>query len=734
MIHYHAREQSFHLTTKNSSYLLAIYKGAYPIHLYWGARVYGDDALWSLEAPYRRADRLLSPMPDDADFSLEYLPQEYPAYGTSDFRPCAYQIRDENGDRISDARYVGYEILEGKPPIPGLPSCYAEPGDAAQTLVIRLRDELLHLDILLYYAVLEDFDVIARHTEFRYDGDGTLFLENALSVSLDMSRGADEMLQLCGTALREKHIERRRLGNGITAIESLRGISSHQQSPFCALLSKGAGEHTGDVWSVSLVYSGNFILRADCDMYHAVRLQAGIHPDTFCWQMTRGSSFHTPEALLVYSGEGLNGMSQRLHRLQTRRLARGPWRDRERPVLLNTWEACYFDFDHDRIVQLAHAAKKAGIELLVMDDGWFGHRNDASSSLGDWFENPGKLPRGLKGLAEDVNALGLKLGVWFEPEMISPDSELYRAHPHWCIHVPGRKRSTWRDQLVLDLTREDVCEYIIGRLTAVLSSANIEYVKWDNNRRITEAGSDLLPPARKGEFFHRYVLGLYRILETVTSRFPHVLFENCASGGARFDPGMMHYFSQTWASDNTDAISRLKIQYGTSLQMPPLFITSHISASPNHQLGRESPLAFREHVCMPFNMGYELNLLSLSDDELAQIACQTQRYKAIRRLVQFGRFSRLESPFEGDCCSWQVSSPDADEVLVWFYKPYAAAEEAYIRVYPVGLDPHAEYEDVISGRRIHGSMAMHMGMTIDWRNGDHFSQMWHLVKRTNPET
>lgn len=731
MIRYNPEECSFHLATKNTSYLLAIYKNAYPIHLYWGARVYGEDMLWSLEAAYRRLNRLLDPMPDDSEFSLEYLPQEYPSYGTSDFRPAAYEIRDPNGNRITDARYLDHTIVSGKPDIPGLPACYAEDADKAETLILRLRDDVLKLEIKLYYSVFEDYDVIARHTEFIYLGDETLYLENALSMSLDSIYGYDEMIQLCGTALREKHMTRRALGNGITAIESKRGISSHQQSPFCALVNAGTTEHSGDAWGVSLVYSGNFILRTDNDMYNAVRLQVGIHPDTFSWQLTAGSHFHTPEALLVYSDEGLNGMSQRFHRVFLERLARGYWKDRERPVLLNTWEACYFDFTHDKVIELARAAKKAGIELLVMDDGWFGHRDNDKSSLGDWFVNERKLPHGLKGLADDVNALGLKLGIWFEPEMISPDSELYTAHPDWCIHVPERKRSTWRNQLVLDLSRDDVCDYIIERLTAVLSSANIEYVKWDNNRRITQPGSDLLPPERKGELFHRYVLNLYRILETITRRFPKVLFENCASGGARFDPGMMYYFSQTWASDNTDAISRLKIQYGTSLQMPPLWITSHISASPNHQLERPSPLPFREAVCSPFNLGYELNLLKLSDEELAEIACQIRRYKDIRKLVQFGRFSRLQSPFDGDCTAWQVMSKDGDEALVWFYKPYAAAEEAYIRVFPVGLDEKSDYLDTVSGKIWNGSMAMRLGLPIAWKNGDHFSQMWHFVKK-NP--
>lgn len=727
MIHYNEAERVFHLATKNTSYLFAIYKGAYPAHLYWGARVYADEALWTLEAPYRRAARYLGPEVDDTDFSPELLPQEYPAWGTGDFRPGAYKVLDRNGDCVSEARYVGHEIVAGKPALAGLPACYAEDGDRVETLILHLRDELLGLDVDLFYSVLEDYDVIARHTEFRYDGADALYLENALSVSFDRAEGFGEMIQLSGAAIREKQVVRRPIGCGITAVESTRGVSSHQQTPFCVLSEGYAEEQSGEVWGLSLVYSGNFLLRVDTDAYGSARVQAGIHPDTLRWKLETGDHFVTPEALLVYSGEGLNGMSQRFHRVFRERLARGYWRDRERPVLLNTWEACYFDFDHDRVVSLAKAARKAGIELLVLDDGWFGKRDNDRSSLGDWYENRRKLPRGLKGLAEDVNELGLKLGLWFEPEMISPDSDLYRAHPDWCIHVEGRRRSTWRNQLVLDLTRQDVCDYLIERLSDVLSGANISYVKWDNNRRITEPGSDCLPLERKGELYHRYVLNLYRILETLTGRFPEVLFENCASGGARFDPGMMYYFSQTWASDDTDAAARLKIQYGTSMLMPPLWITSHLSDEMNHQLARRTPMEFRRQVCMPFNMGYELNLLNLSEEELAQIAHQVEEYRSVRRIAQFGTFARLASPFDTNACAWQVSLES--DVLVWYYKPRIEPDEAYIRVKPVGLNERAAYEDLATGATYNGSMLMRMGMKIDWVPGDSFCQMWHFKKR-----
>lgn len=721
----------FHLFTEQTSYMILIHKDRYPLHLYWGKRVYDDDCAWVLDAAYRRRSLLLDREPDDPMFSLEYLPFEYPTYGTSDFRSPAFQVEDSKGDRICVPVYQSYEILEGKPEIPGLPSAYCEAGDHTETLVLTLWDEVLALEIKLYYSVLADYNAITRHTEFRKVSGEPIHLTRAYSVSMDMIHAPEELLHLAGTAIRETHIERRSLDNGFTGFESTRGISSHQQNPFAVLVNRDTGEFSGDAYGISLVYSGNFKMNAEVDMYQGARVQMGIHPLNFSWKLAEGETFETPEALLVYSDHGLNAMSQDYHRLLRERISRGAYRDQERPILLNTWEAFYFDFTQDDILELAKKAKKVGVELLVMDDGWFGKRDDSKSSLGDWYENPRKLPNGVKGLAEEINALGLKMGIWVEPEMISPDSDLYRAHPDWCIHVENRKRTQWRNQLVLDLSRDDVRDHILETLTHLFSSANIEYVKWDNNRRMTETGSVLLPADRKGEFFHRYIKNLYYILEQLTKRFPQILFENCASGGARFDPGMMHYFSQNWASDNTDPVCRLKIQHGASMVYPPIWITSHVSASPNHQTLRATPLPFREMVSQPFNLGYELDLLKLNEEELTEISEQIKRYKKLRKFVQFGTFTRLKSPFEGKGdAAWQVSDADGSEVMVWYYKPFVEPEEAYITVHPAGLDPRGQYRLMggAEGKVYNGSILMQMGLKLDWYNGDFFCQKWHFKK------
>ena len=723
-ISYHSETGVFHLFTDHTSYQILLYENCYPLHLYWGPRVYGDAPSSRLEASYQRRQLLLGVAPDDPMFSREYLPFEYPCYGTSDFRSPAYELTDSQGRRITDARYEGHEILPGKPPIAGLPCSHAESGDAVQTLVITLFDRLLQLRIRLFYTVFEAFDLICRHTEFENCSGAPITLDRALSFSMDFKHGPGQLLQLSGTALRETYPERRALGTGMTGFESRRGFSSHQHNPFAALVNSDTTETSGEAFAVSLVYSGHFILQAEKDMHGSVRFQGGINPFGFGWRLNPGEPFSTPEALLCCSESGLETLSLRFHRFFRERLSRGIWRSRPRPILLNTWEASYFSFTHESILELARAAADVGTELLVLDDGWFGHRDNSLSSLGDWTPDLRKLPRGIKGLCADINALGLDMGLWFEPEMVSPDSKLYRAHPDWCLHVPDRKRTQWRHQLVLDLSRVDVRDYIVKSVSDILGSCNLRYVKWDCNRRLTEVGSALDTPS--GELFHRYILGLSEVLERITSAFPEVLFENCASGGGRFDPGMMCYFSQNWASDNTDAVSRLKIQYGASLVYPPVWISSHISASPNHQLARATPMEFREHVCQPFNLGSELNLLQLSEAELAEVRAQILRYREIREIVQFGEFRRLRSPFDGTDTAWMVTSADGRDVLCWYYKPRAAAEEAYLGFRLRGLDETASYRLVGTDEICTGSILMHMGLTIDWKNGDHFSQFWHF--------
>lgn len=727
-ISYNEKSNIFHIYTRNTSYQILLYQNAYPLHMYWGQRVYADAPRLQLEAGYRRASILLTKAPDDPMFSREYLPFEYPCYGTSDFRSPGYEIVDFQGNRITDARYVSHKILTGKPAIAGLPSSHCTKPDEAQTLIITLQDPVLNLQIDLYYTAFEKRNVITRHTEFKNLGTEAIHLTRALSFSMDMKHGPGQMLQLCGTALRETNMERRDIGTGMTGFESRRGISSHQHNPFVALVNPDTTETAGEVFAASLVYSGNFTMQTERDMYGSIRFQAGINPIGFDWYLKAQVSFATPEVLLVHSSNGLEQMSLTYHHFMRDCIARGEFAHRPRPVLLNTWEASYFSFTHDSIMELAKVAAKTGIELLVLDDGWFGHRDNDRSSLGDWYPDPKKLPHGITGLCRDINALGLQMGLWFEPEMISPDSDLYRAHPDWCLHTLDRKRTQWRNQLVLDLSRADVCDYVVESVSKVLSSCHIQYVKWDCNRRLTEAGSTILPAEHSGEIFHRYILGLYSILDRIMNRFPHILFENCASGGARFDPAMMCYFSQNWASDNTDAVSRLKIQYGASMVYPPVWITSHISASPNHQMDRVTPMSFREHVCQPFNLGYELNLLQMPEDELREVSSQIERYRKIRSYVQFGDFYRLLSPYDGNHAAWMVSAEEGKHLLVWYYKPYAQAEEAYLGFKLRHLQEQALYRLVGTDEVYSGSILMHMGLTLNWKNGDHFSQFWHFER------
>ncbi len=727
-ITYHENTHIFHLFTESTSYQILLFQNAYPLHLYWGHRILEDLPASHLETAYRRNTILTQTPIDDPMFSREYLPFEYPCYGTSDFRSPAYQTVDCDGYRITDPRYIRHQILPGKPSMGPLPSSCCESDDEAQTLIITLLDRPHNLQIDLYYTVFPAYDVITRHTEFTNLSDRPIHLTRALSVSLDIKHGPAQMMELCGTALRETHVERRSLGTGMNGFESRRGFSSHQHNPFVALMNEDTTETSGEVFALSLVYSGSFTMQAERDMYGGIRLQSGINPCEFDWLLTSGEKFHTPEALMVYSCCGLERMSLTFHHFLRERIARGRFRFEPRPILLNTWEACYFTFTQESIMTLAKAAAKAGIELLVLDDGWFGRRDNDHSSLGDWYPDHTKLPNGISGLCEEINSLGLQMGLWFEPEMVSPDSALYRAHPDWCIHVPRYPRTQWRHQLVLDLSRKDVCDYLVQSVSSILSSCPIQYVKWDCNRRITEAASELLPAERSGEFFHRYMLGLYDVLQRITSRFPDVLFENCASGGGRFDPAMMCYFSQNWASDNTDAVSRLKIQHGASMVYPPLWITSHISASPNHQLDRPTPMEFRQHVSQPFNLGYELNLLQMSDSELAAVAQQIKTYQQLRPLIQFGDFYRLRSPFDGNETAWMISAEHGRHILVWYYKPYAQAEEAYLGIKLRHLDETAHYRLLDSDQIYSGSTLMYAGLTIDWHNGDHFSQFWHFER------
>jgi alpha-galactosidase len=730
VIHFDAQQRVFHLQTERSSYLVQILRDGYLVHLHWGGRVqqyHGGNAPVHL-------DRGFSPCPDEADrtFSPDSFPQEYPTFGTGDFRTPACQVLREDGSTVGDLRYLSHRIKAGKPALEGLPSVYTEDAAEAQTLEIDLQDPADGVCVTLSYTVLRDFDVITRSVRFHNGGKAPVRLLRALSASVDFRDADFEWLTLNGAHVRETQVHRAPLHPGVQSVESRRGHSSHQHHPFQALLRPGTDERQGEAYGFSLVYSGNFLAQAEVDQFGTLRTNLGINPFDFGWLLEPGASFQTPEAVLAYSNQGLGGLSLTYNRLYRTRLCRGFWRDAERPVLVNNWEATYFNFDANKIEALAVSAQKVGIELVVLDDGWFGQRDNDLSSLGDWVVDKRKLPNGLEDLAQRVTALGLKFGLWFEPEMVSPDSDLYRAHPDWCLHVPHRRRTVSRNQLVLDLSRPEVCDYLIDAVSQVLASAPIGYVKWDMNRHMTEVGSAALPPDRQRETAHRYMLGLYRVLEAITQRFPHVLFESCSGGGGRFDPGMLHYMPQTWTSDNTDAVCRLSIQYGTSLVYPASAMGSHVSAVPNHQVHRSTPLRMRGHVAMSGNLGYELDLTRLPQAELDEIAAQVGFYKEVRGLVQFGDFIRLQSPFDasnrGNETSWMFVDSQQHRALVMHAVVQCQPQQAVRSLRLRGLNASARYRELDSGRVYGGDELMQIGLPLPLVQGDHQSWMWRFER------
>ncbi|ASA25907.1 alpha-galactosidase [Paenibacillus donghaensis] len=707
---------TFHLQSKGMSYIISLVNN-YPVHVYWGKKL--------------RQDGNLDGLPHLAgNTALDRLPQEYPQYGTGDFRVPAYQVKLGDGTRITELRYSGYRVLPGKPKLAGLPAVYVESPEEADTLELVLRDDYASLNVILRYTVYRDTDVITRSVEFVNDGPAALELLRALSASVDFPEdGEFDLIYLSGGWSREANLTRRRLVQGTTALQSRRGMSSHQHNPFAALAKPGADEHQGEVYGFSLVYSGGFAAEAEVDAFGATRLCIGLNPFDFSWHLAAGESFQTPEAVMVYSDEGLGGMSRIYHRLYRTRLVRGMYRDKERPILVNNWEATYFNFDADKLVEIAAEGSKLGIELFVLDDGWFGKRDSDNSSLGDWTEDLRKLPGGLADVAKRVNDLGMQFGLWVEPEMISPDSELYRAHPDWCLHVPGRRRTEARWQLVLDFTREEVRQYIYDALSRIFSTVPVSYVKWDMNRNLTEIGSACLPAERQGETAHRYVLGLYELIERLTTDFPHILFESCSSGGGRFDPGLLYYMPQTWTSDDTDAAERLKIQYGTSLVYPVSSMGAHVSAVPNHQVGRVTPLSFRGDVAMSGNFGYELDLTKFTDEEKELVKEQVANYKGIRGLVQQGNLYRLQSPFEGNETAWMFVSDDQREALVYYFRvmavPYPPRRTLKLR----GLNPHIDYSVQGSGEVYGGDRLMQAGLALPDIQQDYVSGCYRLSAR-----
>ncbi|MDM0451503.1 alpha-galactosidase [Clostridium perfringens] len=728
IINYNENLKTFHLKTKNTSYILKMLETGHISHLYWGRKLKADN----LEYFFRR--RCFGSFCADTDnisgFQLELIPQECPTFGATDLRSPSLEFQYEDGTSATDLRYKSHRIYEGKQRLSGLPAVYVESEEEATSLEITLVDSLKNLEVVLTYNVFENFDAITRSLKIVNNSGEKINIERVLSANVDFTTDEFDFIQLSGSWGRERHILRNPLRSGSQAIESRRGASSHAQNPFMALCSKDANEEYGDVYGFSLVYSGNFLANVEVDMYRNARAQIGINPFDFKWLLESKEEFQAPEVVLVYSSKGLNGMSQIYHNLYRKRLCRGIYRDKVRPILINNWEATYFDFNEVKIKEIAKEASKLGMELFVLDDGWFGNRNDDKSSLGDWFVNEGKLKGGLSKLAKDINNMGLEFGLWFEPEMISPISKLYEKHPNWCIHIPGRTRSQARSQLILDLSRKEVCDYIIESVSKILESTNISYVKWDMNRNMTEVGSLELTSERQRETAHRYILGLYRVMEEITSRFPNVLFESCSGGGGRFDPGMLYYMPQTWTSDDTDAIERLKIQFGTSMVYPPISMGCHVSAVPNHQANRTTPLETRGVSAMAGNFGYELDITKLSEEEKEELKKQISLYKEIRETVQFGTLYRLKSPFNSNEVAWMMISEDKNEVVVSYVRQWALVNESFSNLKLTALDKDSEYEIIGEDIVLSGDELMYIGLNISELYGDYVSKLWRLKRKT----
>jgi alpha-galactosidase len=617
---------------------------------------------------------------------------ELPTAGSGDFRVPGLVIEQPDGSSVLRLEYDGYRVFAGKAHIPGLPSTYAESDDEAKSVEIRLVDRPSGVEVGLSYTIFRDQPIVARSVRIRNAGSHRLRITTAMSASLDLPDHDWSRVQLSGAWARERHLSERPLGPGRQSTGSLRGASGLEHDPSIILRRPSTTETSGEAYGLSLVYSGNFLAETEVGQYGTTRARIGIHPEGFGWVLEPGEAFDTPEAVLAWSGTGLGSLSNAYHRLYRERLARGAWRDRPRPVLINNWEGTYFNFDETRLVEIATVAQGLGIELFVLDDGWFGARDADDSSLGDWTVDRRKLPNGLDGLAARITSLGMQFGLWIEPEMVSERSELFAAHPDWAIGVAGRPRTAQRSQYVLDLSRPEIVDHLFEALSLVLSSAPISYVKWDMNRNITEPASSSLPPDRQGEFFHRYILGVYDLYSRLTAAFPEILFESCASGGGRFDPGMLAFAPQAWTSDDTDAVERLRIQWGASMIYPLSSMGAHVSAVPNHQTGRQTPLSTRAAVAFFGDFGYELDATALSAAERSEVTNQVAFYKAHREVLQRGRFVRLRSPFDDDGeTGWLVVSEDRRTAIVGFYRVLTRPNPGPSRLRLTGLEPGLRY-------------------------------------------
>ncbi len=726
-IRYNEESRSFQLDTKATSYVIGIVDAeGFVGHAYFGKKLGDDDVTYLMRA----GEHPFTPESNARDrlSFLDCFPMEYPTGGVGDFRESAIVVRSNDGHNGLQLTMDNYHIYKGKKPLEGLPATWGSEEDT-ETLELTLSDKVLQVKAVLSYSIFEGIDAVVRSVKLYNESAVPVFVERIMSASMDMDNKEYDKILLNGSWARERHIDRTPVNYGIQGMSSVRGEEGHQNHPFMALLDKTATEDTGDVYGINLIYSGNFLTLADRGQFDTVRLMTGINPEGFCWKLNPGESFQTPEAVLVYSAEGLNGMSHAFHDLYRSHLIRGEYRDKKRPILINNWEATYFDFNTEKLLAIAKEAAGLGIEMLVMDDGWFGNRFDDNRALGDWFVNEEKLQGGLKYLVDEVNKLGMKFGIWLEPEMISPDSDLYRAHPDWAIQIPGRVGGLARNQYVLDMSRTEIQDYIFDLVAGILRSANIEYVKWDMNRPLADIGSYALSAECQGELFHRYVLGVYRLQERLVTEFPHLLLENCSGGGARFDAGMLYYSPQIWCSDDTDAIERLTIQEGTALIYPLSAMGAHVSDCPNHTVGRVTPFETRGYVALTGTFGYELDVTKIPEEDRKMIPEQVAMYHKYNDLVRTGDYYRIASYRQNrmyDC--YMVVAKDKSEALVTFIQVMGRPNAHSRRILLKGLCPDKKYRIEGEDRTYLGSTLMQVGILVGNMWGDYKGKLIHVTE------
>lgn len=699
------KRKIFKLDTLDSTYAIGIREG-YLIHLYYGKKIPDDNLL---DLPFRGYFATISPKNvhvDDYKFSLDVQPMEYSCNGSGDYRLAALSIKDSMGRTTTDIRYLDHKIYDGKPKLKGLPATYCNDDSEAQTLELITIDKFTGAKVTLYYTAFANYSVVTESVKVENTGKETFEIEKVASCCVNFPSMDYNMINLSGVWSRERRVITRHLAHGIQSVASKRGSSSHNHNPFVALVDDKGGEDFGDAFGFNLVYSGNFSADIETDYLDCTRLVMGINPIDFTWVVEPGDEFQSPEVVMVYSDSGMGKMSRTFHDLYNNNLIRGEWKNKKRPLLINSWEGSGFDFDQETLVRYAKEAKKLGIELLVMDDGWFGHRDSDNSSLGDWFVNESKLKGGLTKLIERVNAEGVQFGIWYEPEMISEDSELYKAHPDWCVHVEGREQSPARQQYVIDMTRQDVRDCIFNQMYDVLSKNNIAYLKWDYNRDITEPASVMLDARHSKEFFHRFILGTYELMDRITSAFPHILFESCAGGGGRFDAGMLYYMPQAWASDNTDPIERLTIQFGTTMCYPASSMGAHVSAC--DRTGIETKAA----VAMAGTFGYELDPNEMSEEDKEKVKEQVKNYHRYYNVIHFGDLYRIIAPTDDEFkCAWEYVAKDKSEALLTVVIKNRAPHD-FLLIKMKGLDPEKMYRDETDGEIYSGALLMNAGINL----------------------